>query len=173
MKRLFVLLAVLLVALPIISACGAEPTPGFTPRPGPEVGRSAPELGWKTADGESDKLSDHRGQVVIVVFWSPGCSYCLEELPILQGLHDKYHEDLSVVSFTTDTSGAWNAVKEKFDLTFPIVIDPKGQSFAMYWVNALPTIFVIDREGVIRVRQEGALGKGELEGLLKPLLEER
>jgi peroxiredoxin len=177
MKRLFVVLAIVLVALPLITACcplgGDEPEPAFTPHPGPHVGRPAPELGWKNPDGESDKLSDHRGEIVMVVFWSPRCPHCLDELPIIQAMYDRYaDEGLFVVSFAADSSDSWQVVKEELDLTFTIVVDPQVQSFGLYQILGVPAIFVIDRGGIIQVRQEGAMSRAELEELIKPLLEE-
>lgn len=169
MKKLFLLVVVLLLA-----ACAAphiEEAGEFTPMAAPMVGRPAPHIEWETAAGEGS-LSDLRGQVVLLVFWSPFCPHCLDEMVALKAIQGRYEEDLTVISITSDTTGAWEKVRGEIGFTFFVLTDPEGMAFGAYWIyRGVPVLFVIDQEGIIRARFEGAVPESQIEDELAPLLE--
>lgn len=164
----------LLVVALLLAACAPpriEEIEEFTPVPGPEVGRPAPHIDWEFESGEKGKLSDFQGKVVLLVFWRPDCPHCVNEMPTLKALDERYGEDLTVVSVTTDTSGAWQKVVAEVGFDFLVLVNPGGEISREYQVRGVPTLFVIDREGVIRAKFVGATTESQIEDVLAPLLE--
>jgi len=169
MKKLLLLVAVLLLA-----ACAPIEVEEFTPMAAPMADHPAPEFSWTmetVLKTEEHKLSELRGQVVLLVFWAPYCPHCLDEMPILKTFDERYGEDLTVVSVTTDTTGAWQKVAAEVGFDFLVLVNPKGEIFKGYWVQGVPVLFVIDQEGIIRARFDGAVPESQIEEALAPLLE--
>jgi peroxiredoxin len=102
-------------------------------------------------DGSSFRLSEHRGKTVLLNFWATWCPPCREEMPALERLY-RQHKDhglvLVAVSIDTDTKVVPPYVQAS-KLTFPIGLDPKADVANKYGVRALPSSFVIDRQGTM------------------------
>jgi peroxiredoxin len=95
------------------------------------------------------RLSEHRGRLVMVNFWATWCPPCLEEMPALERLYRQHRESgfvLVAVSVDTDPSKVGHFVTAH-RLTFPVGLDPKTRVAELYGVRALPSTFLIDREG--------------------------
>ena len=97
-----VVLAAALLLLPV--ACVPSRVE-ITPVPGPEVGRPAPDFSWSADDGTKETLGDLKGKVVILVFWSPTCEYCREELKTLESIHRDYSEEVVIVGVSRSLGG--------------------------------------------------------------------
>ncbi len=117
-----------------------------------KVGVFAPA--WVAAEplsGAPASMGALRGKVVIVDFWATWCGPCRELAPALSGLQARYGaQGLTVVGITTDPAAAAATFKERVDMRYPLVIDPRGETSRVYGVSALPTMFVVDKRGVIR-----------------------
>jgi len=103
------------------------------------------------SDGGSFTLSAQRGKVVLVNFWATWCPPCLEEMPAMERLWRR-HKDagfvLLAVSLDSDPKKVPPFVSaHKF--TFPVAVDPKMTVAERYGVRALPSSFVIDRDGTV------------------------
>ncbi len=112
----------------------------------------APDFTLKSNSGKNIKLSELRGQVVIVNFWASWCSPCLQEMPLLEQLYKKYQPlgfTLLGVDVEEDSSAAIKWLKE-VKVSFPILFDNENIVTERYHVSAMPTTVIIDRDGNIR-----------------------
>jgi cytochrome c biogenesis protein CcmG, thiol:disulfide interchange protein DsbE len=142
--------------------------------PSPEQGRAAPDFVLKTLDGQSVRLSDLRGQVVLINFWATWCGPCRQEVPELVRVYSE-QKDRGLTVVAVDLQEADNLVRdftEEFGMTFPVVLDRSGEVAGAYRVRGagLPTTIFVDRDGVIRTVKLGGMSAEYLRGQLATLL---
>lgn len=124
------------------------------PKPAPDF--TLPSEGGGQS-GENIKLSDLKGQVVVMNFWASWCGPCRKEMPLLEELYVKY-KDLGVVLLGINVeSEPGKAFKflEKVPVSFPILLDKENKVTELYSVDAMPTTVIIDRDGQIRTHHRG------------------
>jgi len=121
----------------------------------------APAASWTTTAGEPLTLASMGGQVVLLDFWATWCKPCVKSMPELDAMYRDYQKQgLMVVGVSVD-QGEDRAKKvkkflEKKPVAYPIVIDSaESSSWEAFNVSALPTLYLIDREGHIVERWIG------------------
>ncbi len=120
-------------------------------------------------------LDDLRGKVVLVDFWASWCSPCLQSFPWMNELQQKHAGDgLVVVAVNLDPERALaDAFLQKMPARFRVEYDPAGELARQFGVQAMPTSFLVDRNGKVRIRHAGFREKQrdgreqEIEQLLK------
>lgn len=117
-----------------------------------EVGASAPEISVLDLNERTVKLSDYRGQVVVLRFWSTGCQACVAAMPALDRFSAAYREKGVVVMAVNlgDAKGLVAAFARELNLSSPLLLDPLRIAAGKYQVSAVPTTFFIDRDGIGR-----------------------
>ncbi len=118
---------------------------------------AAPDFTLKSRDGKNVRLSDLRGQVVLLNFWASWCGPCRQEMPILDNIHNKYKSlGFSVLGVNLDAKSkkAIGYLKDT-PVTFPVLYDPKGMTSEQYGVSAMPSTVIIDRNGNVRHLHKG------------------
>lgn len=139
-----------------ITAAGGLP-------PAPAVGHPAPAFTLTSVTGEPVDLAALRGQPVVLNFWATWCPPCRAELPELQAASERLAGQVAVVGVNQVEPAAQVAdFAQRLGLTFTIPLDERGQVSHAYGVRSLPTTFFIDRTGVIRHIQSGALNEATL-----------
>lgn len=143
--------------------------------PAPRAGFLAPDFTLLDAQGQPVTLSDLRGQPVLVNVWASWCGPCKAEIPVMQKVFEAYAPQgftiLAVnTTFQDDRRGALEFAESR-GVTFPILFDEDGSVSQQYRVQAMPTSFFVDREGVISQTVFGgpmseALLRAEIEKLL-------
>ena len=140
-------------------SAGSPPSPAlgqFTPLDPP---RPAPELSFAARDGSPLRLADFRGRWVLVNLWATWCAPCVREMPSLDRLQAKLGKRLAILAISEDRGGA-NVVDpflQKLALqALGIYLDPKGRVGQELEVRGLPTSVLVDGEGRLRARLEGA-----------------
>jgi thiol-disulfide isomerase/thioredoxin len=129
-------------------------------RPSPSLVRfPAPDFSLFTLSGETVRLSDLRGKVVLLNFWATWCVPCRTEMPAIEELYQRFKEPgLEVVAVNLDmlsTAGVEAFLKE-VAVTFRIVLDPTWSTARSHGVRGVPMTYLIDRTGNIVVREMGA-----------------
>lgn len=145
-----------------------EFVPSTQPRP-------APAISLADTSGHSVELSELQGKLVIVNLWATWCGPCLREMPSLERLQSRLGERVAVLAVSEDRGG--NKSVEPFIAklglkSVKIYIDPKSEVGHAFGVRGLPTSFLIDREGKVLGRVEGAAewDSPKILGVLEPLL---
>jgi len=106
----------------------------------------------------SHALQDYRGKVVLVNFWASWCPPCVYEMPDLERLRETFGDDpfeILAVNVGEQKFRVW-----KFDglvgFDLPVLLDPRKEVFRAWGLAVLPTSFLVDADGHIRYRVEGA-----------------
>ncbi len=115
-------------------------------------GLAAPGFTFPALAGGAVALSDHKGKLVLVNVWATWCPPCIEELPSLQRLYARMKgrgEPFEILAVSIDALGADAVQKfvDRFGLTFPILLDPRGRIKKLYRTTGVPETFVIGRDG--------------------------
>jgi peroxiredoxin len=138
--------------------------------------KTAPDFTLKDADGRAVRLSDYRGKVVLLNFWATWCGPCKIEIPWFMEFEQE-HKDrgFAVLGVSMDEDG-WDAVRPflaqlRVNYRTLLGTDLVAQQFG--GVDALPTTFVIDREGRIAATHVGLVGRSEYERDIQALLAPR
>lgn len=126
---------------------------------GVHQGYIAPDFELTTIDGETVKLSDYRGQRVMLNFWGSWCPPCRVEMPDMQKFHENKDVAILAVNLLETESHPDNVQNfiDEFGLTFTIPIDEQTKVAEAYGAFTLPTSLMIDSDGLIQSRFTGPL----------------
>lgn len=136
--------------------------------------KNAPDFALKDANGKTVRLADYRGKVVLLDFWATWCGPCKIEIPWFMEF-ERAHKDkgFAVIGVSMDEEG-WDAVKpfvNRLGINYRIVIGNDVTAQAYGGVEALPTTFLIDRDGRIAAVHVGLTSKGDIEHGIQQLLQ--
>ncbi|MGS2776441.1 TlpA disulfide reductase family protein [Robertmurraya sp. GLU-23] len=139
---------------------------------GIKLENQAPNVQVMDLNGNQVSLSDYRGKKVLLNFWASWCPPCKAEMPHMEELYKEHKDDGFVIlalnmTNTEDSLEDVTAFVRDQKLTFPILLDEKGEVYAEYEILAYPTSYFIDSTGVIRNKVTGALDK---ENMYKELM---
>jgi len=142
--------------------------PGCGLDPAPIIGYPAPDFTLTDLDGNTVHLTDLRGKVVFLNFWAIGCPPCRFEMPAMEEVYQEYRDE-DVVIIGIDLGEPGSSVKnfvETNGYSWTFVIDTYGQIAWEYTVSGIPTSFFIDKDGIIRALQVGAMSRVVMEANL-------
>ena len=138
-----------------------------------QTGQPAPGWKLKDLDGREVTADQFKGKVLVVDFWATWCAPCLEEIPGYVGLQKKHRDaGLVIVGVSVDRRGP-NHVKQfakehGIDYTLVMADDEIADAFGGF--DAIPTTFLISRDGRILHRKTGAMPTAEYEKLVQAAL---
>ncbi len=140
------------------------------PRPAPQP---APEVDLTTLDGKPLKVSELRGQVVLLNFWATWCVPCRSEIPSLNAMQrDLSARGFKVLGVTTeDSADLVRDYQKDVKQEYTVALGDAGVA-NKYAVGVLPTTFIIDRQGRVRHKIIGEKSRAQFEALINPLLDE-
>ena len=140
-----------------------------------QMNYSAPELTLNNTDGLSHSLADYDGQVILVNLWATWCPPCKEEMPTLQAYYDKHRDQgFSIIAINDGdpTPDVLQFVKD-YELTFPVWLDPTYLATEQAFKSLnLPTSYVIDRTGTVRLTWVGGISRKMLDKHVTPIITE-
>jgi thiol-disulfide isomerase/thioredoxin len=119
----------------------------------------------KSDSGENIRLSEYRGQVVLINFWASWCGPCRQEMPHLDAIQQKYQGlGFTVFGVNVEQDRAMaDKVLRDIPVTFPILYDSDNEVSHIYDVDAMPATVLVDRNGEIRYMHRGYKPGYELE----------
>jgi peroxiredoxin len=123
----------------------------------PAAGVVAPDFAAKSDSGRNVRLSELRGQVVLINFWASWCGPCRQELPLLNKIYGRYRAAgfmLLAVNVDDNRKDA-EAMLKRLDLRFPTLFDVSKNVSKLYGVDMMPSTLVIDRDGRVRYVHRG------------------
>lgn len=117
-----------------------------------DIGDTAPDFELTALTGETIRLSQFRGQPVLLNFSASWCPSCREEAPLLEELHQEYPELVILLVDLKENQKTVQDFADEFGLTYPILLDRDGKVSDQYAIFAIPTGLFIDRDGMIQAK---------------------
>ncbi|UOQ87189.1 TlpA disulfide reductase family protein [Gracilibacillus salinarum] len=119
---------------------------------GLQIGNLAPDFELQTLAGETVRLSDFRGEPVLLNFWATWCGPCRSEMPDMQRFHEDTGAAVLAINLTDTETNTQNVpdFQKEYALTFPILLDEDGKVSKRYEIRPIPTTYIIDSDGIIQ-----------------------
>jgi thiol-disulfide isomerase/thioredoxin len=146
---------------------------------GPSDGKEAPAFSGTLAAGGRGALADYRGKVVLLDFWATWCEPCVAEMPVLARVQRRFGAAagpggaFTVLGINVDGGGPPGAEVAAFlrerGLSVPTFVDD-GAIAALYHVDTIPSLLLLDRQGHVRQAWNGGASEAELARSIEPLL---
>ena len=125
-------------------------------RPKPDIPDIAPDFELVDLEGKTHKLSDYRGQTVVLNFWATWCGPCRSEIPTFNEWSSE-HPDIPVLGISTDTSEAKvRATAKQLEMSYPVMLSDKATASA-YAIGSLPTTVIVGPDGQVESIHVGAM----------------
>jgi thiol-disulfide isomerase/thioredoxin len=142
MRTILLISALLISQLSLAAATVSGPAPDFTLR---------------STDDSNLRLSEQRGQVILINFWASWCGPCRQEMPLLEEMQQKYEKlGFTVLGVNVDKDPAKaDRILKDIPVSFPVLYDNEGVVSKLFDVNAMPTTVIIDRDGNMRFQHLG------------------
>jgi 2-iminobutanoate/2-iminopropanoate deaminase len=139
---------------------------------GLQAGAEAPDFTRTDLAGQSVRLSNYRGKVVLLTFWATWCPPCLDEIPAFSGWQQKYGASgLQVLAISMDDSSTpVKSAVGKYHVIYPVVMSDEKLVELYGGVLGLPLNFIIDPSGRIVARHQGKTDLKAMESQIKSLL---
>ncbi len=141
----------------------------------PKPGEKAPSFSLTGLDQALHRAGGRQEKAQLINFWASWCDPCEAEAPELAKMYEKYKDQLDIYSVNVtllDLKDDAAAFVRKHQYSFPVLMDAKGDAMDLYKVNAYPTNFFVDRDGVIQDVLIGYKQPGELEQKIRLLLKQ-
>jgi peroxiredoxin len=164
--KILMLAAALMASLPAVTAAARHPLQG----------RPAVDFALRSASGVNVRLSEYRGDVVLLSFWGSRCGQCLPQLAALERLQSTYGS-AGLVTLGINVDDDQVAAREFAGarrVSFALLLDPEKAVARSYRVDALPMVVLVDRSGTVRevFRDFRAGAEEEYLAQVKALLDE-
>ncbi len=145
---------------------------GCTDRRAPSGGAVAADFTLQDLNGQSVRLSDYKGRVVILDFWATWCPPCRASIPGLEKIYKAYKDKGLVILAVSLDQGEWDSVKSfsaEYGITYTVLKGNEDVS-EKYQVRTIPMLLVINKEGLIAKRYLGFGNDEDLENNIKSIL---
>lgn len=148
----------------------AAPILGVTLPESAAVDSIAPDFELYNLDGDTVKLSNLRGKIVLINFWATWCEPCKVEMPLFEKRYQLEGSDLVILAVNFDEpEQEVRQFVDEFGLSFPVLLDPGAQVQNLYRVRGYPTTFVVNEEGIIQYHHIGLFTEDQLDQYLEQL----
>jgi peroxiredoxin len=144
--------------------------PGVSIPKSPTVGSQALDFELTSLNGDTIRLHDLRGKIVIINFWATWCEPCKVEMPLFEKLFQSEPSNLEILGVNFDEPPQQvEKFVANYQLNFPILLDPGGEVQALYRVIGYPTTFVVDEQGIVQFHHIGLMTEDQLNNYIAQL----
>jgi peroxiredoxin/outer membrane lipoprotein-sorting protein len=126
------------------------------------TGSRASNFALKTLEGDPVALDQTRGKVVVLDFWATWCPPCRAELPSIEKLRNEFAGQVEFFGVNDEDTGTVKSFLRKNSYELAVLMDGKRQVHRQYGISAIPTMFIIDKQGVIREHFIGSRSEAKL-----------
>ena len=123
-----------------------------------QEGYLAPHFTLRNLNGNLEGLDDHLGKVIVVNFWATWCVPCVKEMPSFEKLYRRFRsKGLTILAVSLD-KGSASTIQEfadKYQLSFPVLLDTDGVAEKLYPSLTIPFTYVVDKQGRVVARVDG------------------
>jgi peroxiredoxin len=138
----------------LLTAAALALAPGLAAAAGahPLQGRPAPDFALRSTAGTNYRLSEYRGEVVLLTFWGSRCGQCVSQLAAIDELRRTYASAglMTLGVNVDDDQAAAREFAAARGVGFPLLMDPEKAVARAYRVDALPLVVLVDRGGTVR-----------------------
>jgi peroxiredoxin len=138
-----------------------------------EAARRAPDFALEQMNGDTFRLSDHSGEIVVLNFWATWCPPCRQEIPGFITLQEEFEEQGVIfvgVSLNKDGFSSVRPYAEKMGINYPLVVDDGSVAPQYGGIRILPSTVLIGPEGTIQHRKVGYFPEEQLRSQLNAML---
>jgi peroxiredoxin len=117
-----------------------------------QLNQSAPDFELRDLRGQPHRLSDHRGKIVLINFWSAECPHSERTDHYIVSLLERWNGEVTLLSIAANRNEPLQLVEEvaKTRLIPKVLVDPEGAVANLYGAITTPHVFIIDRDGILR-----------------------
>lgn len=153
MKSIF---AVIVIAFLVFSLAACKKKEAGTEAGPPSIGDTAPGFTSKDVNGNTVRLSDYKGRVVLIEFWTTWCGPCRELTPVLNKIYEKYKDKGFVILALTPEENMDTVLLyiKKYNIIYPVLITD-DKTAKRYGVISIPASFLISRDGRVAEKHLG------------------
>jgi cytochrome c biogenesis protein CcmG/thiol:disulfide interchange protein DsbE len=172
-KMVVILLGIILIAGGAwylgFSAINPKPQPQPTNDTSARVGKTSPTFTLDSLDGTKVNVGQP-GRITVINFWATWCPPCLEEMPELEEFAQKNQQKINFYAVNLKESNEKvSDYMDKNKYTMSVLLDKDGFAAKQFQITAIPTTIIVDKNGIIKHRQSGAMTRNELEGIINSL----
>jgi len=134
---------------------------------------ATPSLVLKDLNGKEHNLDDYHNKIVVVSFWASWCRPCIEEMPSLVKLKEKYQNDLEILAVNVrEENEVINSFTKSMGINFPILKDSDSAITEAWKVYVYPSNFIVDKTGKLSYAATGVMDwqETEIESVVESLL---
>ncbi len=187
-NKLITLMLILILSL-VLASCTTAQAPTNTTASSPTTSEAtneeleteepvrevvyAPEFELEDLDGNIVRLVDLKGKNVLLNFWATWCPFCVDEMPDLQLLHEKYMDDDFIVLAINvqETAEKASSYLEEAGIDLPVLLDKDSRIAALYGANSIPLTIGINKDGVAVTGYRGKMTIEQMETMYNMLVE--
>ena len=126
------------------------------------IGAPAPKLSLTTLGGEPVSLERLHGRVIVLDFWATWCAPCREQMPYIEKLRTAFGDAVQFYGVNDEESKTVQDFLKKNHYETPVLMDVHYEAHRSYGIHAIPTLFIIDADGIVRMHIVGSTTEARL-----------